>query len=87
MKFIVILISVALFWAEWFVIRKTTINKFIPIIVAFIIGAPIGAAVGLRLVTFPLFFILWSWALCEVEDWYFKRKGMTETEKSKLKDL
>lgn len=87
MKFIVILISVALFWAEWFVIRKTMINKFIPIIVAFIIGVPIGVVVGLHLVTFPLFFILLSWALCEVEDWYFKRKSMTETEKSKLKDL
>ncbi len=87
MKVIIILISVALFLAEWFVIRKTRISKFIPIIAAFVIGVPIGAAVGLHLVAFPLFFIILAWILCEVEDWYFKRKRMTETERAKLKDL
>ncbi|MCI6767644.1 hypothetical protein [Porcincola intestinalis] len=87
MKFIIFLISVVLFWAEWLVIRKATINKFIPIIIAFAIGLPLGATVGLHLVAFPLLFILLAWILCEVEDRYFKRKGLTDIEKSKLKDL
>lgn len=87
MKFIIILISVALYWAEWLVIRKTRISKFIPIIVAFVIGVPIGAAAGFHLIASPLFFILLAWVLCEVEDRYFKRKGMTEAERAKLKDL
>ena len=90
MKFIILLISAALFWAEWLVIRKTSVNKFIPIIVAFVIGIPLCTAIGIHLVAAPLLFMLLAWAFCEIEDWFFKRKGrngMTETEKSKLKDL
>jgi hypothetical protein len=87
MRVTILLISVALFWIEWFVIRKTRINKFTSIIAAFLITIPIGAIVGLHLVAFPIFFILLAWVLCEVEDRYLKRKGMTETERAKLKDL
>lgn len=87
MKISIFLISVVLFWAEWFVIRKTMINKFMPIIMAFIIGLLLGLTIGPHLVVLPILFMILAWVLCEVEDRYFKRKGMSEVEKSKLKDL
>ena len=86
-RLIIFLISVALFFAEWFVVRRTVINGFIPIMAAFAVCIPLGAAVGLHLVVFPLLFMCLALAVCAVEDLFFKRRGMTEAEKSKLKDL
>lgn len=87
MTSIIILISVILFFAEWFIIRKTHINKYALIITLLVIGIPLGTIVGLHLFAYPLVFTLLPLALCEIEDRYFKKKNMTDTEKSKLKDL
>ena len=87
MTFIILLISIALFLVEWFVIRKTKMNKYIPITIALAFSVAIGTTIGIHLVAFPLFFIILAWGLCEVEDRYFKRKGMTNIERIKLKNL
>ena len=50
MKSIILLVSVLLFLAEWYVIRKTSINKFAPIVVLAVIGVPVGSVIGLHLV-------------------------------------
>lgn len=87
MTLYIILVSVVAFLAEWYIFRKTTVNIFIPIIVAFIIALPVGASLGLHLIAWPLLMMLLALALCEAEDRYLKRKGLSEAERSKLKDL
>ncbi|KFJ01353.1 hypothetical protein [Bifidobacterium subtile] len=86
MKSIILLVSVLLFLAEWYVIRKTSINKFAPIVVLAVIGVPVGSVIGLHLVAFPILLTLLALVLCMLEDLWCKRKGLSEMEKAKLMD-
>lgn len=90
MKALVLFISIALFFTEWYVIRKTNIKSFIPILVVLLIGLPIGLFYALHLIAFPIIFTLLAWAFCLIEDEarkYFKQRELTEEERSLLKDL
>lgn len=90
MKTTVFIIAAILFFVEWYLIRKTTINKWFPLVVMFVIALPISILIGAHLVTFPLMMMLWALALCEAEDWlkkYLKSKSLTEMQRSKIKDL
>ncbi|MDO5100824.1 MAG: hypothetical protein Q4D52_04595 [Eubacteriales bacterium] len=44
-------------------------------------------AIGPHLVAFPIFMITLSWFCGEVEDRFFRKKGLSEMEKARLKDL
>lgn len=87
MKLIILFISVALFFLEWFVIRRTSMNKLIPLAGVCAIGAPAAALLGAHLAIFPIMYVLLALIVCAAEDWYYRQKGMTEAEKVKLKDL
>lgn len=90
MKIIILLPSLLLFLLEWFIIRHTSIKSYVPILITFLIGLPIGLFYGLHLVAFPMFVVLIAYLFCKIEDEvkkYFNRKGMTEEEKAMLKDL
>ena len=90
MKALVLFISIALFFTEWYVIRKTNIKSFIPILAVLLISLPIGLFYALHLVAFPIIFITLACVLCFIEDEikeYFNRRELTEEERSLLKDL
>lgn len=90
MKTLILFISITLFFTEWCIIRKTSIKSFIPILVVLLISLPIGLFYALHLVAFPIIFILLAWVFCFIEDEikeYFKRRELTEEERSLLKDL
>ncbi|MDO4667545.1 MAG: hypothetical protein Q4A90_06890 [Streptococcus sp.] len=87
MKMIVLLLSLSLFLLEWYVIRYTSVKFYIPILITFLIGLPVGLFYGLHLVAYPIIFVVFTSALCLIEKKYFNRKRMTEEEWSRLKDL
>ena len=58
MKTLVLFISIMLFFAEWYAIRKTNIKAFMPILVVLLIGLPIGLFYALHLVAFPIIFTI-----------------------------
>lgn len=87
MKALLVLISGALFWLEWFTIRKTRLNRALPVAAALLVGLPLGALLGPHLVVWPLMLMLLAWLFCELEDRYFRCRGLTESEKTRLKDL
>lgn len=90
MKTLVLFISIMLFFAEWYAIRKTNIKAFMPILVVLLIGLPIGLFYALHLVAFPIIFTILAWVFCFIEDeikGYFKRRRLTEEERSQLRDL
>lgn len=90
MKLILFLPAILLFFLEWYVIRRTSINPYLPILVTYSVGLPIALFYGLHLVAYPMIFVVLAWALCLLEDelkTYFKHRRMTEEERSRLKDL
>ena len=90
MKMFILFVSIALFFTEWYVIRKTNIKSFIPILAVLFVSLPIAAFYALYLVAFPNIFILLAWVFCFIEDEfkkYFRQRKPTEEERSRLKDL
>lgn len=90
MKIMVLILSWALMSLEWYVIRRTRIKAHLPILVATLVGLPIGLLYGLHLVTYPILSLFLSWAFCLLEDeWhkFLKGKRMTEEKRSRLRDL
>lgn len=90
MKMILFLPAIFLFFLEWYVIRRTTIKPYLPILITYLVALPIGLFFGLHLAGPSMLFIVWAWALCLLEDElkkYFKHRRMTEEERSRLKDL
>lgn len=90
MKIFILLLSGLLFCLEWYVVRHTSIKFYVPIVTVFFIALPIGLFYGLHLVTAPMLFMVLGYVFCRIEEElrnYFRRKTMTEEEKSRLKDL
>ena len=90
MLMFILFVSIALFFTEWYVIRKTNIKSFIPILAVLFVSLPIAAFYALYLVAFANIFILLAWVFCFIEDEfkkYFRQRKLTEEERSRLKDL
>lgn len=88
MKWIIIIIALLLSWMEWYVIRKTRLNNYLPLFVVFLIGIPVGTLFGLHLIAYPILLMFLTLAICEVNDYFLRRnQKMSEVEKSRLKDL
>jgi len=87
MKAIIVGISAALYFAEWFVIRRTAVNRFIPIIAACAVATPLGVCIGAHLAIQPVLLMVLALFFCMLEDWLHGQRGMTEAERVRLKDL
>ena len=90
MKLSILLLGFVLAYMERFVIRRTRMNKWFPLVCALIIATPIALLLGPHLVVWPVLMIFLSLVFCEAEDWWNKekrKKHLTELEKMKIKDL
>lgn len=90
MKLSILLLGFVLAYMEWYVIRHTRVNKWLPLVCSLIIAAPITLLLGPHLVVWPVLMIFLSLVFCEAEDWWNKekrKKHLTELEQTRLKDL
>lgn len=90
MKLSILLLGLVLAYMERYVIRRTRVNKWLPLSCALIIATPIALLLGPHLVAWPVLMIFLSLVFCEAEDWWNKekrKKQLTELEKMRIKDL
>ena len=90
MRILIVLLAAALFFGEWFIIRYTGINKWLPILGACLFALPVSLFLGMHLVVVPLLMMLLALCGCELEDLfkrYLRKKKLSEFQRSELKDL
>lgn len=90
MKIVILMLGLVLVCMERYVIRRTTVNKWLPLVCAIIIATPVALLLGPHLVVWPVLMIFLSIVLCGVEDWWNKgklKKYLTESDQMKIKDL
>ncbi len=90
MKISILILGLVLAYMERYVIRHTTVNKWLPLVCALVIATPLALLLGPHLVVWPVSMIFLSLVFCEVEDWWNKekrKKHLTELEQTRLKDL
>ncbi|AND79899.1 hypothetical protein [Streptococcus pantholopis] len=90
MRMLIVLLAAVLFFAEWFVIRYTGINKWLPLLGSCLFALPLSLFLGVHLVYLPLLMMFLALAGCELEDWlkrYLRQKKLSELQRSELKDL
>ncbi|MEY8463276.1 hypothetical protein [Streptococcus merionis] len=89
MKLLALALSMVLFFTEWYIIRKTSVNPFLPLIITVLLGFPFGLLYGLHLVAYPILFILLACAFSFLEDElkkYVNSKDMTGEQRTYLMD-